>query len=132
MLRGDAQGAFLNVASTAGMVQAGKLRALAIANRARLPEYPDVPTMQEVGLPDVGTVAWNALFAPAATPQPVLQALFAAVQKTLQSPDLIAKLHKQNFNIVPSQSLAAADAWLAEEIKHWQTITTSVTIEVPQ
>ena len=132
MLRGDAQGAFLNVASTAGMVQAGKLRALAIANRARLPDYPDVPTMQEVGLPDVGTVAWNALFAPAATPQPVLQALFAAVQKTLQSPDLIAKLHKQNFNIVPSQSLATADAWLAEEIKHWQTITTSVTIEVPQ
>ena len=132
MLRGDAQGAFLNVASTAGMVQAGKLRALAIANRARLPDYPDVPTMQEVGLGDVGTVAWNALFAPAATPQPVLQALFAAVQKTLQSPDLIAKLHKQNFNIVPSQSLAAADAWLAEEIKHWQTITTSVTIEVPQ
>ena len=132
MLRGDAQGAFLNVASTAGMVQAGKLRALAIANRARLPEYPDVPTMQEVGLPDVGTVAWNALFAPAATPQPVLQALFAAVQKTLQSPDLIAKLHKQNFNIVPSQSLAAADAWLASEIKHWQTITNSVTIEVPQ
>ena len=132
MLRGDAQGAFLNVASTAGMVQAGKLRALAIANRTRLPDYPDVPTMTEVGLPDVGTVAWNALFAPAATPQPVLQALFAAVQKTLQSPDLIAKLHKQNFNIVPSQSLAAADAWLAEEIKHWQTITTSVTIEVPQ
>ena len=132
MLRGDAQGAFLNVASTAGMVQAGKLRALAIANRTRLPEYPDVPTMTEIGLPDVGTVAWNALFAPAATPQPVLQALFSAVQKTLQSPDLIAKLHKQNFNIVPSGSLADADAWLASEIKHWQTITSSVTIEVPQ
>lgn len=132
MLRGDAQGAFLNVASTAGMVQAGKLRALAVANRTRLAEYPDVPTMTEVGLPDVGTVAWNGLFAPAATPKPVLQALFDAVQKTLKSPELIAKLNKHNFNIVPSETPAAANLWLGAEIKHWQTITSSVTIEAPQ
>jgi len=113
-------------------VQAGKLRALAIANRTRLAEYLDVPTMKEVGLPDVGTVAWNGLFAPKATPKPVLQALFNAVQKTLKSPELIAKLKKQNFNIVPSESLAAANLWLDAEIKHWQTITSSVTIEAPQ
>jgi tripartite-type tricarboxylate transporter receptor subunit TctC len=114
------------------MVEAGKIRALAVANHTRLSDYPNVPTMKEVGLPDVGTVAWNAMFAPAATPKPVLEALFAAVQKTLQSPDLIAKLQKQNFNIVPSESLAAADTWLASEIKHWETITNQVTIEVPQ
>ena len=55
-------------------VQAGKLRALAVVNRTRLKDYPDVPTMQEAGFADVGTVAWNALFAPAATPKPVLEA----------------------------------------------------------
>ena len=67
MLRGDVQTAFLNVASTAGQVQAGKFRALAVINHARLKEYPDIPTMKELGYGDVGTIAWNGLFAPAAT-----------------------------------------------------------------
>jgi tripartite-type tricarboxylate transporter receptor subunit TctC len=132
MLRGDVQAAFLNVASTAGMVQSGKFRAIAMVNRTRLPEYPNVPTMQEAGLPDVGTVAWNALFAPAATPKPVLEAVFKAVNKALESPELVEKLKKQNFNIVPSKSVADAQVWLADEMKHWQTITSAVKIEVPQ
>ena len=132
MLRGDVQAAFLNVASTAGMVKAGKFRALAVVNRARLPEYPNIPTMQEAGLPDVGTVAWNGLFAPAATPKPVLEALFSAVNKAITSPEAQEKFKKQNFNVAPSKSLADANAWLAGEMKHWQTITTAVKIEVAQ
>ncbi len=132
MLRGDVQAAFLNVASTAGQVQAGKFRALAVVNRTRLKEYPDVPTMKEIGYADVGTVAWNGLFAPAATPKPVLEALFAAVSKALKSPEAIEKLQKQNFNVVPNKSLADAKAWLDGEMKHWQTITSSVKIDVAQ
>ena len=132
MLRGDVQAAFLNVASTAGQVQAGKFRALAVVNRARLKEYPDIPTMKEIGYADVGTVAWNGLFAPAATPKPVLEALFAAVSKALKSPEAIEKLQKQNFNVVPNKSLADAKIWLDGEMKHWQTITSSVKIDVAQ
>lgn len=132
MLRGDVQAAFLNVASTAGQVQAGKFRALAVVNHTRLKDYPDIPTMKEVGYPDVGTVAWNGLFAPAATPKPVLEALFAAVNKALNSPEAIEKLNKQNFNVVPNKSLADAKTWLDGEIKHWQTITTAAKIDVAQ
>ena len=132
MLRGDVHAAFLNVASTAGMVQSGKFRALAVVNRERLKEYPNVPTMQEVGFADVGTVAWNGLFAPAATPKPVLEAAFAAVTKALNSPEAKEKLGKQNFNIVPNKSLADANAWLAGEMKHWETITSAVKIDVGQ
>jgi tripartite-type tricarboxylate transporter receptor subunit TctC len=132
MLRGDVQAAFLNVASSAGQIQAGKFRPLAVVNHARLKEYPDVPTMEEAGFRDVGTVAWNGLFAPAATPKPVLEALFQAVTAALQSPEAVEKLSKQNFNIVPSKSLADAQAWLAHEMEHWQTITNMVKIETPQ
>jgi tripartite-type tricarboxylate transporter receptor subunit TctC len=132
MLRGDVHTAFLNVASAAGQVQAGTFRPLAVVNHARLKEYPDIPTMQEVGYGDVGTVAWNGLFAPAATPKPVLEALFAAVTKALNSPEAIEKLGKQNFNIVPNKSLADAKAWLDGEMKHWQTITSAVKIDVSQ
>jgi tripartite-type tricarboxylate transporter receptor subunit TctC len=132
MLRGDVQAAFLNVASTAGQVQAGKFRALAVVNHTRLKEYPNIPTMQEVGYADVGTVAWNGLFAPTATPKPVLEALFAAVSKALNSPEAIEKLNKQNFNVVPNKSLADAQLWLNDEMKHWQTITSTVKIDVAQ
>jgi tripartite-type tricarboxylate transporter receptor subunit TctC len=132
MLRGDVQAAFLNVGSSAGMVQTGKFRALAMVNHTRLADYPNIPTMKEAGFPDVGTVAWNGLFAPAATPKPVLEALYQIVTKALQSPELIEKFKKQNFNIAPNKSLADAKTWLADEMKHWETITSSVTIEVPQ
>jgi tripartite-type tricarboxylate transporter receptor subunit TctC len=132
MLRGDVQTAFLNVASTAGQVQAGAFRPLAVVNRTRLKEYPDIPTMTELGYGDVGTIAWNGLFAPAAIPRPVLQTLFTAVAKALNSPDAVEKLSKQNFNVVPNKSLDDAKAWLDAEMKHWQTITSAVTIDVTQ
>jgi len=129
LLRGDAEAAFLNVASTAGQVKAGKFRALAVVNHARLADYPDIPTMQEAGFADVGTIAWNALFAPAATPKPVLEALFKDVTKAMNSAEVKEKLGKQHFNIVPNKSLDEAQSWLAGEIKHWKTITQTVKIE---
>jgi tripartite-type tricarboxylate transporter receptor subunit TctC len=129
LLRGDSQTAFLNVASTAGQVRAGKLRTLALVNAKRLPEYPDVPTMAEVGFKDVGTVAWNAMFAPAATPKPVLDKVFALATRALADPQVQEKLHKQNFEITPNKSLDDSKAWLAGEIEHWKTITSQVKIE---
>jgi tripartite-type tricarboxylate transporter receptor subunit TctC len=130
MLRGDVQAAFLNVASTAGMVQSGKFRPIAVVNHERLPDYPNVPTMKEVGFADVGTVAWNGLFAPAATPKPVLEALHAIVMKALASAEVKEKFAKQKMNIAPSKTVADAKTWLDGEIKHWHTITSEVKIDV--
>ncbi len=132
LLRGDAQAAFLNTGSSAGNVQAGKFRALAVVNHTRLADYPNVPTMKEAGFPDVGTIAWNGMFAPAGTPKPVLDALYAAVSKALASPEAQAKFKKQNYNVVPSKSVDDAQKWLAGELKQWQTITSAVKIEVSQ
>jgi tripartite-type tricarboxylate transporter receptor subunit TctC len=73
LLVGSVQVAFINVATTAGNVNSGKLRPLAVVNHARLPAYPDVPTMQELGFPGVGTIAWQGLFASAAAPREVLE-----------------------------------------------------------
>jgi tripartite-type tricarboxylate transporter receptor subunit TctC len=132
MLRGDAEAAFLNTGSTAGNVQAGKFRALAVVNHARLEDYPNVPTMKEVGFPEVGTIAWNGLFAPAGTPKPVLDALHAAATKAVSSAEAQAKLKKQNFNVVPSKSVEDAQKWLAAEMKQWETITSEVKVDITQ
>jgi tripartite-type tricarboxylate transporter receptor subunit TctC len=128
MLRGDAQAAFLNVASTAGLVKADKLRPIAVVNHTRLAEYPSIPTMQEAGYPGVGTVAWQGLFAPAETPRPVLEALFTAVNQALQAPETQEQFAKQHFNIVPNKSLDDAKAWLDGELADWKKITSEVKI----
>jgi len=132
MITGDTQASFLNVASTAAQVRAGKLKPIAVVNRERLAAYPDVPTMAEVGFPDVGTVAWNAMFAPAGTPKPVLETLHKAAVEALQAPAAKEALTKQNFNIVPSKSVDEAKAWLAGEIATWQKITAAVKIDVTE
>lgn len=130
MLRGDVQTAFLNVASTSGQVQAGKFRPIAVVNKTRLADYPNVPTMQEAGFADVGTIAWNGLFAPAATPKPVLEQLHQIVMKALTSPAVKEKFAKQKMDISPNKTLAEAKTWLEGEIKHWETITSEVKIDV--
>ncbi|HMJ28491.1 MAG TPA: tripartite tricarboxylate transporter substrate binding protein [Xanthobacteraceae bacterium] len=132
LLRGDIQVAFLNVASSTAHVQAGKFTPLAVVSNGRLPDYPNVPTMKDVGFPDVGTIAWNAMFAPAGTPKPVLAALHAAVLKALASPELKEKFKKQSMVPAPQKSVEEAQKWLASEMKHWETITTEVKIDIAQ
>ena len=129
MLTGSTQVAFLNVASSAPQVKAGSFRALAVVNHARLPDYPDLPTMQEVGFPGVGTIAWQGLFAPAGTPKEVLQAIFNATVAAMKTPQAAEAFKKQTFNIVPSASLADAKTWLAHEMDTWRKITSEVKID---
>jgi tripartite-type tricarboxylate transporter receptor subunit TctC len=132
MITGDTQVSFLNAASSAAQIRAGKLRPLAMVNHQRLPEAPDVPTLQESGYPGVGTIAWQGLFAPGATPKEVLDLLFKATIQALQAPPVVEAFHKQNFNIVPSKSLDDAKAWLAAQITSWKEITGAVKIETAE
>ena len=104
MVTGDVQVAFLNVGSTIAQIKAGKLRPIAVVNHRGCPTSGRAD--HEGGrLPDVGTIAWNGMFAPAATPRPVLDALHKAAVTACASDDAKERLGKQNFNIVPSKSL---------------------------
>ena len=132
LITGDMQIAIVNVASAAAMVKAGKIRALSVVNTVRLPEYPDVPTMTESGFPGVGTMAWQGLFAPAATPKEILDILFKASTAALQAPAAQELLAKQYYNIVPAKSLDDAKAWLASEIELWRKTTSEIKIETAE
>jgi tripartite-type tricarboxylate transporter receptor subunit TctC len=129
MLNGSTQVAFLNAASTAPQIKAGSMRALALVNHARLPDYPDLPTMQELGFAGVGTIAWQGLFAPAGVPKAVLQTIHDATVEALKAPAVSEAFRKQGFIDDPSASLDAAKTWLAGEITTWRKITSSVKIE---
>jgi tripartite-type tricarboxylate transporter receptor subunit TctC len=129
MLAGSTQVAFLNVASASPQVKAGNFRVLAVINHARLADYPDLPTMQELGFPGVGTIAWQGLFAPGGTPKDVLQAVFNATVAAMKTPEAGDAFKKQTFNIVPNASPDDAKVWLVHEMDTWRKITSEVKIE---
>jgi tripartite-type tricarboxylate transporter receptor subunit TctC len=129
MLNGSTQITFLNVASSTPQVKAGSLRTLAVVNHARLPDFPDVPTMQDLGFAGVGTIAWQGLFAPAGTPKQVLQTIFNATIEAMKAPAVSEAFRKQTFNTVPNASLDDAKTWLAGQMDTWRKITSEVKIE---
>ncbi len=132
MLNGSTQVTFLNVASSMPQVKVGALRPLALVDHARLPDYPDLPTMQDLGFAGVGTIAWNALFAPAGVPKNVLQTIFNATVEAMKAPAPSAAFKKQSFNVVPNASLDDAKTWLAGEIANWRKITGEVKIDITE
>jgi len=83
---------FANMASGLPHVKAGKLRALAITGSKRSPALPDVPTIAETGLAGYEVYEWNAIFAPAGTPAPVIAKISDAVQKAMQAPQFKERL----------------------------------------
>jgi tripartite-type tricarboxylate transporter receptor subunit TctC len=129
MLNGSSQVTFLNAASSTPQLKAGALRPLAVVNHARLPDFADVPTMQDLGFAGVGTIAWQALFAPAGIPKDVLQAIFNATTEAMKTPAVSDAFKKQMFNTVPNASLDDAKSWLAGQIQSWRKITSEVKIE---
>ncbi len=129
ILSGDLHIAAMTMATAAGLVKAGELRPLVVWDQ-RVPEYPDVPSMADVGFPGVGTPLWSMLFAPAATPKPVLDALHDAVTKALNSDQLKEGYKRQLIAPTTSASVDDARQWLAKEMERWDRIMSEIKIEL--
>jgi tripartite-type tricarboxylate transporter receptor subunit TctC len=132
VLTGDAHITMVNAASSRGMVQSGKVKALATTSAQRLPEYPDVPTLSELGFPGVGSGLWGALYAPAATPRATLEALHKGVVDALKSEPVQAAFGKQMIKAVPNASLEEAAEWNAKETAYWKKIVSEVKVELAE
>ena len=83
-------------------VKTGRVRALAITTAARSPSAPEIPTVAESGLPGFEMSAWDAIFAPAGTPKPIIDKLSAAVRKALEDPQVKDSLLARGTEVVPS------------------------------
>ncbi|MGE8602405.1 Bug family tripartite tricarboxylate transporter substrate binding protein [Bordetella trematum] len=99
-LAGQVQFAFIPAAAALPHVQTGALRALAVTSAQRLPALPDVPTMVEAGFNDFVVEQWQAVFAPAATPAPVIDRLNASIGRALQSAALLALSQQLGITLV--------------------------------
>jgi tripartite-type tricarboxylate transporter receptor subunit TctC len=88
VIAGDTQITFGTPPSVLPMVQAGRLRGLAVSSRDRSALVPDLPGMAEAGLPDYAIVFWYGFFVPAGTPQAIVNKLFDAASQALQQPQV--------------------------------------------
>ena len=130
LVTGDAHVALVNAASSLGVIKAGQVRALAIMSDQRLSEYPDVPTLRELGYPNAKGL-WSALYAPAATSRDTVEVIRAAAKKALRSEAVTSAFHKQVIKPAPSASLDDAQAFNRAEMAYWTKITEQVKVELP-
>ncbi len=104
-------------------IKSGKLRALAVTTRQRIATLPDVPTVEEAGVPGYEIGAWYMLMGPASLPPAVRDALAAATNKALQTPEVREKLVALGTEVAggtPQQ----AQAYLTAEIAKWARVAT--------
>jgi tripartite-type tricarboxylate transporter receptor subunit TctC len=129
LLAGDVDVMFDNLGVSLPLVQAGKLKLLAVASPARLPSLPDVPTIAET-LPGFEAVAWYGIVAPPNTPKNIAEKVNADVNEALRQPavqDLLRKLSAEVFG----GSIEKTSSYMREEVDRWAALIKSANVELP-
>jgi tripartite-type tricarboxylate transporter receptor subunit TctC len=99
-------------------VKSGQVRALAITTKQRSPLLPDLPTLDESGVPGYDKSAWFGLFAPAAVPEPVITRIYQAVAKVLKDPEIVKRLAAEGA-VARGEPPAEFDAFVRAELATW-------------
>jgi len=109
--------AFQGIATVNSLIKAGKVRLIGVTTPRRMPQFPEVPTVSESGMPGFEFNSWFALMAPAGTPKDIVQRLSAEVGKALADPEVREKLHAQGLTprgTAPEELGTAMKAQLAK------------------
>lgn len=120
-VRGDTQLMFPSLFTAQPYLRSGKLRALAVAQSERLPNWPDLPTLAETGIGGIEVTQWYALFAPAHTPAAVVTRLNQALNEVLQDPDIVSRMEADGAKVHSSTPLQLKALLAAEQLK-WQAV----------
>src|SRR4029078_7691086 len=117
---GDTQVSWFNITNPVGMIKAGKVRPLAVAAPQRLPAWPDVPTLDELGFTGFHPSQWSAAFAPAGVPREIIDKLHDAFAAAAKTPEMRAFFEKGGMAAPTQSSTEDARAWLKKEMETWR------------
>ena len=129
---GDTHVSWFNVSNSVGMIKAGKVRPLAVAADARLPAWPDVPTLTELGFAGFHPSQWSAAFAPAGVPREIIDKLHHAFTEAAKTPELQAIFEKGGMTAPIDKSVDDARAWLRKEMETWRRDIADAGIKVDE
>ena len=118
---------FVDVTAILPMQQSGLVRVLGIASRQRLPDLPDVPTFEEIGLKDFLSAAWNAIAAPPNTPEAITLRLNKEINAVLEMPEVQASFHKLHLVRIGGTRAYMAE-FIAAERRRWESVIRSANV----
>jgi tripartite-type tricarboxylate transporter receptor subunit TctC len=121
VLGGHLDMTFDAITTMASNVQAGQVRALGTSALTRSKVLPDVPTIDEAGVPGFDAAIWLGIVAPAGTPQPIVDKLNAAINETIARPEIVAAWEKQGANPM-TMTPAEFDAFIRKDIEKWAQV----------
>lgn len=127
LVAGRVELAFDNTSTSVPHVRSGELRAIAVAEPQRLPALPDVPTVQEQGIPDFVASPFFGVAAPGATPSEILDVLNRAIVETVSTPDVRKRLQELGIE-VRGGSRADFSSYIEREITRWQSVVAAAGI----
>jgi tripartite-type tricarboxylate transporter receptor subunit TctC len=113
----EVHSAFQGIATVNSLVRSGKVRLVGVTTPQRMPQFPEVPTVAQSGLPGFEFNSWFAVMAPAGTPKPIVQLLAAEIGKALADPEVREKLNAQGLTprgTTPDELGSATRAQLAK------------------
>jgi len=122
VLAGHAGFMFAPVAAALPHIKSGRLRALAVTSAERLAALPEVPTMGQAGFKDFVVAQWQAVYAPAGTPAPIVERLHSEIVRQLKDPELVAMADKLGVTLVGSTPQQLAETQKADLAKWGQVI----------
>ena len=129
VIAGNAQVFIGNLPPVLPQIKAGKLRALGVTTLTRSAELPDVPTIAEAGLPGFETVAWFGVFAPAATPRPIVMRLNSEINRIVATPEFRETLAKLGTTPAPGTPDTYATR-IAADVAKWKRVVATGKIKV--
>jgi tripartite-type tricarboxylate transporter receptor subunit TctC len=121
VMRGEADVGASSVAGTLPFVQNGSLKALAVTSPKRLEALPDIPAVAET-VPGYAVGGWQAMFAPAGTPEPIVEKLHKDIVAILDRPEIKAQMKQMGLEPPPATTRAEMKVFLKEEFDRWAGI----------
>ena len=121
VVAGHNQVAFSSLVQTTGQIQAGKLKALGVGSKTRVPILPDVPTISEAGVPGYEASNWWGIVAPAGVPQAVVDRLRKELAVVLTAKPVIEQFANEGAEVVQMSQAEFAD-FIAAELKKWRPV----------
>jgi tripartite-type tricarboxylate transporter receptor subunit TctC len=119
VVAGHIQFMFSDVPPAAGMIQAGRVRAIGVSTSARLPAFPEIPPVGEAGVSGFDGAAWLMLVAPAKTPGPIVDKLHNELKRIFATPDAKEQLAKLSLLPMDTPSIPDMQNFVKAEILRW-------------
>ncbi len=121
LMAGDVDLVVAQVPSGAALIRSGRVRGIAVSGDRRSPALPEVPTINESGLPGFDATSWYCIVVPAGTPRPIIARLHTELVKILQSPEVRERLVAEGADVQTTTPEELA-AFVRSEIRKWAQV----------